>query len=275
MDEVSVKRVVSLDARSPGAPALEKGLDVLEALAGEREGLSQKALAERVGRTVGEVFRVLGVLERRGYIERDAAGAYGLTLRLFELAQRHPPARRLQAAALPVMDALSRTTRLSCHLVVRHGDRMMVVAQSDPDLAMGWSVRLGAVFPLSEHFVSARILAAFAPPARRERMAEIMALQERASPRAAIDRRLVEIARRGHDVRESDHTRGIVDASYPILDQWGYAAAALTVAFLPQAGITPDLPFVVRTLAQAARDLTSAIGGTAATSAEPVARIDA
>lgn len=34
----------------PGAPALEKGLDLLEALASESRGLSQKQLADRVGR---------------------------------------------------------------------------------------------------------------------------------------------------------------------------------------------------------------------------------
>jgi len=55
----------------PGAPALEKGLDLLEALAGASRGLSQKQLAERVGRSVGEIFRMLVALERRGYVARD------------------------------------------------------------------------------------------------------------------------------------------------------------------------------------------------------------
>ena len=35
------------NAVQPGAPALEKGLDLLEALAAESRGLSQKQLAER------------------------------------------------------------------------------------------------------------------------------------------------------------------------------------------------------------------------------------
>ena len=52
-------------AVQPGAPALEKGLDLLEALAAESRGLSQKQLAERVGRSVGEIFRMLVALERR------------------------------------------------------------------------------------------------------------------------------------------------------------------------------------------------------------------
>src|SRR5229473_2180737 len=96
------------DPQRPGAPALEKGLDLLEALAAEPNGISQKHLAARVGRSVGEIFRMLGDLEQRGYVVRGPkTGEYGLSLRLFQLATQHPPARRLQQAALPVMEELA------------------------------------------------------------------------------------------------------------------------------------------------------------------------
>src|SRR6516165_7268502 len=92
-------------AVQPGAPALEKGLDLLEALAAESRGLSQKQLAERVGRSVGEIFRMLVALERRGYVTRDPTTAeYTLTLKLFRIASQFPPTERLLQAALPVME---------------------------------------------------------------------------------------------------------------------------------------------------------------------------
>ena len=50
------------------APALEKGLELLEVLAAEPVGLTQKQLADHVGRSVSEIFRMLGVLQQRGYI---------------------------------------------------------------------------------------------------------------------------------------------------------------------------------------------------------------
>jgi len=259
---IDVKHDQSALVRISGAPALEKGLDVLEALAEERDGLSQKALAERVGRSVGEVFRMLGVLERRGYIVRaTGTGLYSLTLRMFELANRHPPTRRLQLVALPVMQELARITRSSCHLIVGIGDRMLVIAQADPDLPMGWTVRLGAVFPLSEHYVSARILAAFQAPARREAMVAIMARQERAAPAQAIAERLDGIAQVGHDVFHSELTAGVVDISYPVLNHLGQAVAALTVPYLPQACITPERAVVMGSHARAARQISEGIGG--------------
>jgi IclR helix-turn-helix domain len=42
----------SASEKAVGAAALEKGLDLIEALAEEPAGLSQKAVAERVGRSV-------------------------------------------------------------------------------------------------------------------------------------------------------------------------------------------------------------------------------
>src|SRR3546814_1951398 len=55
------------------APALEKGLEIIELLAAERRPMSTRAIAERLGRSKGEIFRVVFVLVERGYLRRDAA----------------------------------------------------------------------------------------------------------------------------------------------------------------------------------------------------------
>ena len=55
------------------APALDKGLDILELLAGEEEGLSQAEIAKALGRTPNEQYRMLERLVRRGYVARNAS----------------------------------------------------------------------------------------------------------------------------------------------------------------------------------------------------------
>jgi DNA-binding IclR family transcriptional regulator len=60
-------------ARRYPTPALEKGLDALELLASESEGLTKTEVARRLGRTVSEVFRMLVCLETRGYIARSGS----------------------------------------------------------------------------------------------------------------------------------------------------------------------------------------------------------
>ena len=81
-----------------------------------------------------------------------------------------PPVRRLLAVAMPRMHALARETSQSCHLVVLHDHRILVLAQVDSPEAMGFSVRLGAHFPFRADRVSARVLAAFQARAQANRV---------------------------------------------------------------------------------------------------------
>jgi DNA-binding IclR family transcriptional regulator len=252
-----------VSGRNGGAPALEKGLDLLEALAAEPGGIMQKDLAARVGKSVSEVFRMLGVLQRRGYIARDAkSGAYSLTLRMFQLALHHPPTRRLQHVALPIMDALAAETGLSCHLsMATHDGQFLIVAEAEPPQPMGWVVKLGAVFPLTMQYASARVLAAFQVGARRQEMALRLAANS-ALPEADVMARLDAIAASGHDMAASELAIGLTDLSCPVLDENSNAVAALTLPFLPRLGAMAEAIDTLPALRAAAAEICSRIGGT-------------
>ena len=108
-------------------PALEKGLDLLEALAAQPEPRSQTDLARALGRSPSEIFRMLACLERRGYIvKEEASGRYRLTLRLYELAHTHTPVDQLLHAAVL---AYASDYALLEPVIRRHG-----LAWSDPRL---------------------------------------------------------------------------------------------------------------------------------------------
>ena len=110
------------------APALEKGLDILEVLAHERQPMPLREIGLQLGRSKGELFRMLVVLQVRGYIQRDEAGdAFFLTPRLFELGMRTPFVRDLLDAALPEMQKLAEATQQSAHLVVPSRGETVVV----------------------------------------------------------------------------------------------------------------------------------------------------
>src|SRR5918997_5510938 len=125
-------------ARPPAAPptyqvpALEKGLDILEYLAAQGVPLTQAQLARGLGRGPNELFRMLVVLERRGYVQRDlTSGAYTLTLRLFELSHTHSPFHGLLRVAAASMRELTETVRESCHLGVLHAGALLVLHQEE------------------------------------------------------------------------------------------------------------------------------------------------
>ncbi len=249
------------DVPQPGAPALEKGLDLLEALAGESRGLSQKQLAERVGRSVGEIFRMLAALERRGYVTRDPSTAeYTLTLKLFRIASQFPPTDRLMQAALPVMEQLAGHIRLSIHLTVLHGEQFMVIARIEPEWLMGWSVKVGAVFPLTQQYASAKVLAAFQIGSRRNELAEIIANYDRVSRKkvlAALDR----VSSEGGNFSNDDGYTRILAYSCPIVEASGRVVAALTVPVVRQEKIPPaEAVAIAEDLRRAARMVSEKIG---------------
>lgn len=137
------------DAPDYSAPALEKGLDILELLSSAPAPLSQSEIADAVGRSVGQIFRVLATLERRGFLVRDKqSGLYSSSMALFDLAHRQPPLRGLLAVALPALRELAERTRQSCNLSVIDAGRVRVVGQVESPADFGYHVRVGAVFPL-------------------------------------------------------------------------------------------------------------------------------
>ena len=104
---MSTRKSAAIEESRYSAPALEKGLDVIELLAAEPNGLNLQEIARRLERTPNELFRMLDVLVRRGYLARQPDSAYVLTLRLFELAHRHPGVDRLLDCAMPHVQALA------------------------------------------------------------------------------------------------------------------------------------------------------------------------
>jgi len=98
------------------APALDKGLDILELLAATEEGLSQAEIAKALDRTPNEIYRMLDRLVRRHYVARSHGDRYELTLKLFALAHQHAPMRRLVSQAMPELRTFARQAEQACHV---------------------------------------------------------------------------------------------------------------------------------------------------------------
>jgi len=108
---------MKLARRRYSAPALDKGLDILEHLAAERMPLSQLEVAQGLGRTSSEIYRMLMCLAERGFVIRETqSGKFRLTLRLYELGHKQNPTMLLQGAARLPMESLAEEAGQACHL---------------------------------------------------------------------------------------------------------------------------------------------------------------
>jgi DNA-binding IclR family transcriptional regulator len=250
------------------APALEKGLDILELLASEAQGLTQGAIAQRLGRSAPELFRMLSVLQRRGYLERHGDGCYRITLRMFELAHQHPPLNQLLAVALPAMQELADATRQSCHLVVHFDQRILVIAQVDSPEPMGFRVRMGSHFPMRMDRGSPRVLAAFQPPGVQETLlSEMLANGEERISAAKARSELERLVKRGFHSEPSGTADGVTDLCAPIFDHREGAVAALTVPYMAQKYVSVTKDEACQALVATTRRISAQLGACASRAA--------
>jgi len=256
-----------------GAPALEKGIDVLELLAGMSRGVTQSEIAGLLGRSLQEVYRVVMVLERRGYIQRrPGEDGYFLSNRLHELTHRYPPLRRLLDIAVPIMNAASVETYQALHVAVLDHLDIRVVAQVDSPAPLGFRLRVGTQNP-AVATASGRVLIAYQPPPMK---AWIYAEIERLMPgsgAANLERRISAIAERGYEMIAGEGLQGIIDVSFPLLDAESCALGVLTMPYLSSAKERVSFEAACRAQFKAADAITHALGGRLVQPAFPLAPI--
>lgn len=215
------------------APALEKGLDVLELLSREEEGLTVSTIAKRLNRSVSELFRMLVVLEHRGYIRVEPdTDKYQLSLKLFELAHRFRPVQQVTTAANPLMKDMAYEIQQSCHLVIYYEGKGHVVAQQDSPERLVFSVRLGAEVPLLET-CSGHVLLAYATERQRKTMLARIPRHLRTTMPLNLDATIKQVRDRGYQRLPSAQVAGVTDIGFPIFDHAGDAIAVLTVPYFP------------------------------------------
>jgi DNA-binding IclR family transcriptional regulator len=212
------------------APALDKGLDILEALCQCENGLTQQEIAARLGRNLGEIYRMLNCLVQRNYVA-NYGNVYTLTSKLFQLSHFHPPTYRLLTEAMPIMEELSREVSFPCDLRVYNNGVQTVIAAIQPPNGLGFMTRVGSEIAVAPS-ASGLVLIAFQDPV-------IMELRIRESlpnkSEAEVDNfklLLQEVTIKGFASIQSNQFAGLHAMSFPILDINGFAIAAITVPML-------------------------------------------
>jgi DNA-binding IclR family transcriptional regulator len=215
------------------APALEKGLDILEVLADSVTGYTLNELAQKVGRKVSEIFRMAVTLQRRGFVQVDENDRYTLTLRMFELAHRQQPLKSLVGAALPLLRELANRARQSCHLTMYQGGRVVVIAQVESPERWSFGLKVGVVMGLTDTS-SGHVLLAFRDEIDRARMlrAHIGVEGELDMDPGELFSILQEVRERGYSAMPSKQTRGITNIAFPVMGAADHVIASINVPYI-------------------------------------------
>lgn len=214
------------------APALEKGLDILEYLGAQSLPQTQGEIAQGLGRNTSEIYRMLACLEARGYLLKSN-GAYRLSLRLYQVGRVQHGLAELRAAARQPMEQLCEVTGQSCHLSVRYAGGLLVLFERLPSRKLSLAVGEGSTFPLWRT-ASGKVALGRLSDAERELVlaqdegfAQLLpAFQERA--RLVIEQARVD----GYLHQPSDLTEGVSDIAVPVgLDDEDTAAVLALTCF--------------------------------------------
>lgn len=241
------------------APALDKGLDILELLATQPHGLTRAEIVKEMDRSPNEIYRMLERLVARQYVMRNPSGdRYALSLKLFALAHMHPPLSRLINQALPIMDDFARKAEQSCHMGVYDRGNVLISAQINSPRGWSFSVQRGARVGLLDT-ASGHLLLAYADVGSYQRMlAEHIPLDgEVPITEEKLALTIAEIRQQGYLERDSAQSFGVVDISFPILGPDHTAIATLTCPYIRRIDrhIGPELPAVRELLREAAKAL--------------------
>lgn len=247
------------------APALEKGLDIIELLASHGEGLSQGRVAKELDRSSSEIYRMLSTLVRRGYVVRSASSdLYSLSLKMFSISQRHPPIGRVIEAALPLMRAVTRKAWQSCHMGMESNGDVVIVASAESPGNWGLALRTGTIIGLW-NTGTGRVLAAFRT---KEEVDDLIdhhrsAVGEPKLDRAEFDGHLERIRTVGYEKMPSATAIGVTNVAFPIFGPSKNVVAALSCPYLERVDDleVPTVDEIVRIYGDLAAELTALHGG--------------
>ncbi|NRA86793.1 MAG: IclR family transcriptional regulator [Rhizobiales bacterium] len=248
------------------APALEKGLDILELLAEYGGNLSQGDIARSLDRSPNEIYRMLTTLVRRRFVTKSISDdRYALSLRMFSLSQRHPPVGRLIDTAIPLMRVLTRTAWQSCHLAMENNGDIAIVASVESPGNWGISLKVGSVIGLA-NTGSGRVLAAFRSEDEVKTMLERhqSAQGEPKLVEKTFFNRLDDIRKNGFEIMPSETTVGVTNITYPVFNPHGQAVTVVSCPYIKRLDEipVPSMAAVQQLYKELADELTIQYGGT-------------
>jgi len=217
-----------------GTAALEKALDVLDAVGDSRTGLSQVELGQRLRLPRTTLYRLLGTLVGRGLLRRDPLRrVYCLGQRCFEYARNSYAMPDLVAAAGVELRALRDISGETTYLAALDGLEVVSLERCDGAHSQRSHTEPGQRKPLHCTSQGKAILAAL-PPEQREaivREIELAAL----TPRTITDRRRLHselklTATRGWSIDDEEIVTGTRCCGAAIIDTQGQVRGAISVA---------------------------------------------
>ncbi|MBV8912159.1 MAG: IclR family transcriptional regulator [Acetobacteraceae bacterium] len=210
-----------------------KALLVLDTVGEGEDGVRLSEVALRTGLPKTTAFRYLCTLEAAGYVDCDpAAEVYRVGARLRALGRAADPAKRLRAAALPIMTELRDRFEETVNLGVLRGGNIVYVEIVECRQRLRLQARVGGVDPLHSTALGRAILAGLPAGEREKLLSRQLDARTVSTVRSkdAVLAELAHVARRGWSLERGENEVGAVCIGAAITDGAGRPLGALSLS---------------------------------------------
>jgi DNA-binding IclR family transcriptional regulator len=215
--------------------SVEKTLQIIEVLAGEREPLRLAEISKRVEMPASTVLRMINTLVEHGYAYQDAQSLrYGLTLRFTQIGHMISSQLRIRDVVHPFLMDLSRLTGESTCLAIEEDMEVIYIDVVDgTDGMLKIMQRIGKRAPLHSTGVGKLMLTKYSPE-KLNQLAQAKGLAV-LTPHTLtsvqdLARELNTVEKQGYAVDDEECELGARCVAAPILDFENLIVAAISVS---------------------------------------------
>jgi DNA-binding IclR family transcriptional regulator len=227
------------------APALERGMRILEYLSAQRQGATLAEISAELEAPKNSTLRLLQTLVDCEYVIREESPPhYMLTEKLLRISHPHVREVSLVECSLHAMRELRNLVGRTVQLGIPTGDEGVIIEKLESKSAIRIGVEIGLRFRLHNN-APGKIFLAYRPDAERQATIKRLKLDRftnrTITKRSDLKKECEQIVRRGYSTDWGEADEGINCLAAPIRDQSGLLIAAIWVSDI--AGQMPEERF--------------------------------
>ena len=212
--------------------SLERALDLLERLESLRSPIGVRALEAATGIPKATAQRLLDVLEKRGYVQKER-GRYALAVGTVRLARGFLAGDNLTQVALPILQKLTSFSGETCSLYVRQGFGRIIVQRVESPHPLRFHTPVGERLPL--HLgASGQVLCAGMPDELLRQFIDQLGPVRLASGKLLNKKdlwaRIQRVRRQGYAIGVGERYDGVSSVAAPVVRREKGVVAAINIA---------------------------------------------
>ena len=213
--------------------AVLRTINILETLS-ECESSNLESLSKQTELPKATLLRFLSSLANLGYVYRDSADRYHLTLKMFSIGSRSLKYIDLISTARPFAVELAKTLGETVHMGILQDDQAVYVLKEESSYTLRMYSRIGKVIPLYCTAIGKIFLSEMSEEDLNSYLEKTTLKPFTAKSirtREALKEELERIKKRGYAIDDEEHEEQVMCIACPIRDVEGKVIAAISVSW--------------------------------------------